>query len=120
VMLNNNLYVAPALYSSAFTAAGVRVSSRKDLNNFIDGGIANNDWPAPSNLNSRGIHYVSDGSLTGTAAYYTPAEWASVFASKVSGGEKFENLKISDLSANLAPPSSSLAANGAVPVAGVF
>jgi hypothetical protein len=120
VMLKNNLYIAPKVDSSAFTAAGVRVSSRKDLNNFVDGGIANNDWPAPSNLNSRGIHYVSDGSVSGTAAYYTPAEWASAFPSKISGGEKFENLKISDLNANLAPPALSLAADGAAPVAGVF
>jgi hypothetical protein len=120
VMLKNNLYVAPKLDTTAFSAAAVRVTSRNDLNNFVSGGIANNDWPAPSNLNSRGIQYVSDGSLTGTAAYNTPSEWAA-FTSKVAGGEKYENLKITDITVNLAPPGTSQAANpGAVAVAGVF
>ena len=119
VTLRNNLYIAPRLDTTAFTAAAVRVTSRNDLNNFVSGGISNNDWPAPSNLNSRGVHYVSDGSLTGTAAYYTPSEWSSTFPSRVSG-EKYENLQVSDLDANLFPPSSSLAATGAVKTVGVF
>jgi hypothetical protein len=119
VTLRNNLYVAPRLDTTAFTAAAVRVVSRNDLNNFVTGGISNNDWPSPSNLNSRGVHYVSDGSLSGTAAYYTPSEWSGSFASRVSG-EKYENLQVSDLNANLFPPSSSLAATGAVPTIGVF
>ena len=120
ITLKNNLYVAPKLDTTAYTAAAVRVVSRKDLNNFVAGGIANNDWPAPSNLTSRGIHYVSDGSVSGTAAYYTPGEWAAL-TSRVTGGEKYESLKISDINSSLAPPTASQAANpGAAPVFGVF
>jgi PKD repeat protein len=121
IMLKNNLYVAPKLNTTAYTAAAVRVVSRKDLNNFVNGGIANNDWPAPSNLNSYGIQYVSDGTLSNAAAYYTPSRWASSFSSKVITGEKYEALKITDLSSSLAPPGTSNAANpGATPVVGVF
>ena len=101
IMLKNNLYVAPKLNTTAYTAAAVRVVSRKDLNNFVNGGIANNDWPAPSNLNSYGIQYVSDGTLSNAAAYYTPSRWASSFSSKVITGEKYEALKITDLSSSL-------------------
>jgi hypothetical protein len=118
ITLKNNLYVAPRLDTTAYTAAAVRVLSRNDLNNFVSGGVANNDWPSPSNLTSRGVHYVSDGSLSTTDAYRTPSEW-SAFSSRVSG-EKYENLKPTDLSAALAPPSSSLAATGALPITGVF
>ena len=119
ITLKNNLYVAPNLNTAAFTAAAaVRVISRNDLNNFVNGGIANNDWPDPSNANSRGVNYVSDGSLAGTAAYYTPAEW-NAMTGKVSG-DTFEALKITDLSSTLAPPSTSLAAINGLPVAGVF
>ncbi len=64
VTLKNNLYVAPKLDTTANTAAAVRVSGRNDLNGFVTGGIANNDWPSPSNLNTLGVNYVSDGSLT--------------------------------------------------------
>ena len=120
VTLKNNLYIAPKLDTTANSASAVRVISRKDLNNFVAGGIANNDWPAPTNLNSRGIQYISDGSVSGTAAYYTPAEWAAL-TSRVAGGEKYENLKITDLDSNFTPPSASQAATpGAAPIIGVF
>ena len=120
IMLRNNLYVAPKLDTTAFSAAAVRVNSRKDLNNFVDGGISNNDWPAPSNLTSHGVQYVSDGSLTSSAAYNTPSEWLA-FSTKVVGGEKYENLKTTDISAAKAPPTSSQAAKpGALPAMGVI
>jgi hypothetical protein len=94
------------------------VSGRNDLKGFIADGIANNDWPAPSNLNSLGVMYVSDGSLSGSAAYRTPAEWAQ-FSTQVSG-DVFENLKITDLDSTFAPPLTSLAAINGIPVAGVY
>jgi hypothetical protein len=119
ITLMNNLYVAPKLDTTAFTAAAVRVLERNDLNNFTAGGVANNDWPRPANANTRGVNYVSDGSLVGNAAYYTPAEWASSFPVQVSG-DQYENLQISDLSTTLAPPGNSLAATGALPAEGVF
>jgi hypothetical protein len=119
ITLKNNLYVAPKLDTTAFSAAAVRVMSRNDLSNFVNGGISNNDWPKPSNATTRGVNYVSDGSRTGTAAYYTPAEWASSFPAKISG-EKFEALLVSDISASLYPKSTSLAATGAAIITGIF
>ncbi len=119
ITLKNNLYIAPKLDTTAFSAAAVRVMSRNDLSNFVNGGISNNDWPSPSNATTRGVNYVSDGSRTGTAAYYTPAEWASSFPAKISS-EKFEPLLITDLNADLYPKSTSLAAAGAAIVTGIF